>query len=244
MKSTWRRLRQRLLELGQTQRYLSYAVGEIVLVVIGILIALQINNWNEARKDRNTESVLISEIIQEREFNITAFTTSHLRNQDCARSCDLVENILKNQIAWNDSFAIHFRSALNISPPNLSSSAYQSLRDFGIGKLSSSQVQQNVIKLYDQYESTLNRMTRIVNIELKPATSTYIMKHFSSSRMPKGRIMIFPNSYDDLIKDVEYRNIISYVQQFRKGFFLNEELDGIEESKRVLKLLEQFYQIQ
>ena len=50
-----RKLRRRTLAEGAFGRYLAYAVGEIVLVVIGILIALQINNFNDARKDRVRE---------------------------------------------------------------------------------------------------------------------------------------------------------------------------------------------
>lgn len=48
-------IRRRLLAENRFTRYLAYAAGEIVLVVIGILIALQINNWNDARKDRARE---------------------------------------------------------------------------------------------------------------------------------------------------------------------------------------------
>ena len=44
------KIRQSLLLTGHNSKYLKYAVGEIVLVVIGILIALQINNWNENKK--------------------------------------------------------------------------------------------------------------------------------------------------------------------------------------------------
>ena len=46
----FRKIRQNLLSEGQTGKYLKYAVGEIILVVLGILIALQINNWNERNK--------------------------------------------------------------------------------------------------------------------------------------------------------------------------------------------------
>lgn len=45
---------------NKTSKYLKYAIGEIVLVVIGILIALQINNWNESRKDRITEQKILN----------------------------------------------------------------------------------------------------------------------------------------------------------------------------------------
>ena len=47
----FRKIRQQLLVKNNISKYLLYAIGEIVLVVIGILIALQINNWNEDRKD-------------------------------------------------------------------------------------------------------------------------------------------------------------------------------------------------
>lgn len=46
----FRHIRQSMINQNRTKKYLLYAIGEIILVVIGILIALQINNWNEARK--------------------------------------------------------------------------------------------------------------------------------------------------------------------------------------------------
>ena len=48
----FRKIRQNLLSEGKTGKYLKYAIGEIILVVIGILIALSINNWNQNQKDR------------------------------------------------------------------------------------------------------------------------------------------------------------------------------------------------
>ena len=57
----FRRIRQRLLTENKFSKYLLYAIGEIILVVIGILIALQINNWNEERKEFNKSKALLEE---------------------------------------------------------------------------------------------------------------------------------------------------------------------------------------
>ena len=49
----FRKIRQNLLMENKTGKYLKYAIGEIVLVMIGILLALQVNNWNEERKNNS-----------------------------------------------------------------------------------------------------------------------------------------------------------------------------------------------
>ena len=46
------------METGKTGKYFKYAIGEIVLVMIGILLALQVNNWNEHRKESNTANTI------------------------------------------------------------------------------------------------------------------------------------------------------------------------------------------
>jgi len=69
MLTFFRRIRKGLLEGGSTPKYLLYAFGEIALVVIGILIALQINNWNEDKKTnattKNYQQKIINDLIQD-----------------------------------------------------------------------------------------------------------------------------------------------------------------------------------
>jgi hypothetical protein len=65
----FRNIRKKLLAEGNTSKYLKYAIGEIILVVIGILIALQINNWNEGRKLLDKRDNLISSLIEDFEYN-------------------------------------------------------------------------------------------------------------------------------------------------------------------------------
>jgi len=66
----FRKIRQNLLSEGKTGKYLKYAFGEIILVVFGILIALQINNWNEERKDRIKEQVILKQLQEDYQANL------------------------------------------------------------------------------------------------------------------------------------------------------------------------------
>ncbi|WP_298536120.1 DUF6090 family protein [uncultured Algibacter sp.] len=61
----FRIIRKQLLSEGKTSKYLKYAIGEIVLVVIGILLALQINNWNENRKKQKLKDVYINALVHD-----------------------------------------------------------------------------------------------------------------------------------------------------------------------------------
>ena len=65
MINLFRKIRRRLLNNGNFSRYLLYAAGEIILVVVGILIALQINNWNESRKNDKQLTQILSTIRQD-----------------------------------------------------------------------------------------------------------------------------------------------------------------------------------
>lgn len=61
----FRNIRQSLLKENKTSKYLKYAIGEIALVMIGILLALQVNNWNQSNKDKLTEQMYLKNILSD-----------------------------------------------------------------------------------------------------------------------------------------------------------------------------------
>ena len=90
----FRKIRQNLLMENKTGKYFKYAIGEIVLVVIGILIALQINNWNELRKEKEQESIILSDIKEDLTATRLNFLET-IKNQEkmILRSRDLIDAI-------------------------------------------------------------------------------------------------------------------------------------------------------
>ena len=69
----FRKIRQKLLQENRVSKYLLYAFGEIILVVIGILIALGINNWNETRKNNKEEKIVLNNIYENLEIDFKKF---------------------------------------------------------------------------------------------------------------------------------------------------------------------------
>ena len=77
----FKKIRQNLLMENKTSKYFKYAVGEIILVVIGILIALQINNWNENRKNKQTESDYYCKLLADFELDRQNITFLHKESE-------------------------------------------------------------------------------------------------------------------------------------------------------------------
>jgi type II secretory pathway pseudopilin PulG len=80
------------MEQNKTGKYLKYAIGEIILVVIGILIALSINNWNEGRKATVQETLYLNRLLSENKQDIVAFKDNI---KELEKGIESVENFSK-----------------------------------------------------------------------------------------------------------------------------------------------------
>ncbi len=94
----FRKIREQLLIDNKTGKYLKYAIGEIVLVVIGILIALQINNWNEDRKNSVKEKQYLTSFKNDLLINITELERVIEKSEFTSKHADTVLMIYQNEI--------------------------------------------------------------------------------------------------------------------------------------------------
>ena len=104
----FRKIRQNLIMENKTGKYFKYAIGEIVLVVIGILIALQINNWNESRKDRLEEQELLTQLQSEFQSNLNQLDQKiAMRNSMIDASLKLLDYVDNPETRHTDSILKH-----------------------------------------------------------------------------------------------------------------------------------------
>jgi Family of unknown function (DUF6090) len=124
----FRKIRYDLLEKNKTGKYLKYAIGEIVLVVIGILIALSINNWNEAKKTERMVYSLFEDVLDELAINVN-------RIDSIARFYDKKDSIyfliMSNTITYDNYAKNEISELWNFTTfknnVHLSSDAYKNL---------------------------------------------------------------------------------------------------------------------
>ena len=102
-----RKLKHNLFTSGEFRKYLLYALGEMVLVIIGILIALQIDNWNTARKDRETLESYLQSIARNVSADLSAAEQVRARREEAIES-SIVKWALVAPSAYDDVGAVTF----------------------------------------------------------------------------------------------------------------------------------------
>ncbi len=145
----FRKIRQNLLMENKTSKYFKYAIGEIVLVVIGILIALQINNWNEERKANVFEQEILFLIDQNLEVD---FQSIVIELNKTKQAVQLTNRLLKKvaQKEYTDSLNFWMAKIISFERFKSHSSAFEVLKAKGIENLSDKKLQAELITYYDE----------------------------------------------------------------------------------------------
>lgn len=154
----FRRIRQQLLTENKFSKYLLYAIGEILLVVVGILIALQINNNNEDRKARKFE-ITILENIQEDiladkvdcKLNLQVLKATAINEQR------LLDCMLKDKLCSPDS--IRFADVLGIDVMTaFHNASFNNLQNNEIGLITNNNLYKRITRYYDFYVAGLKHV--------------------------------------------------------------------------------------
>ncbi len=225
----FRKIRQNLLEESKTSKYLKYAIGEIVLVVIGILIALQINNWNENRKVDGEIVKILTEIrsnLISDSLNIEETYSTKL--EDINIQYTVINKLEAGDIPY-DSINYHLGRVMLARRIVLVDNGYQLIKKLGIELLQDQALRNELTSYYTTAVKKINDDTNDDDYEFRTVFLPYIRNHFKDYNWGTEAI---PADYEQLRSDlyflttlkVNIRNEESTLLALREGNQAIQEL--------------------
>ncbi|MGB5272714.1 MAG: DUF6090 family protein [Flavobacteriaceae bacterium] len=216
----FRHIRQTLLMENKTSKYFKYAIGEILLVVIGILIALQINTWNQERVNAREERRILQDLSKELRFNNFLKEKGSRVMQEVVDAADRLLLVINNQTEQRDTSQIgmylHKLTWVWVSGRN--TTIYDVLSGSGdFDNISSSVLRKKLADLKANQENLLQFevvQNQFVDQQLRPFLNRAIDRTTMRSKFETGEMITtmhaskFPNSYSELLESREFANLL------------------------------------
>jgi hypothetical protein len=225
----FRRIRQNLLSEGNNVKYIKYAIGEIILVMIGILLALQINNWNESQKMNKWEHRFLIDLKSELITNLNQLDSINNRHKLVGNACIELKALLKTATP-KDKSRIDSIYTLTLFQTTFfpTTGVYDSALSAGkIENINNGKLKYDIMNLYNHYYKRLVYNGQIIdkvigNIDLERD------QYFDRTNL-KLKSWEFIESPEFALKlDYLYARNIEYT-------FLTQE--NVEEIKRLINLV-------
>ena len=232
----FRKIRQKLVSENKFSKYLLYAIGEIILVVIGILIALQINNWNEMRKEQNLELALLQEMQENLKADILDMEDNIGFHERSNESANIILSTFKNKIPENDTLYKHFGN-ITLAPKFLvTMTAYNSINREGMRLIKNDSLKNAIVSHYQRNYAYLLSWNDSEWDMLFNDQQDVFRKYFKEYNYV-GEVI--PENYEELSNNSYYRNYLNNRIGFNKASIRYYKAFGIKNARSLIKLIEE-----
>jgi len=206
---------------------------EILVIVIGILIAFTLNNWNEAKKERLEEIQALTELRESLKYDLEQ---NSLRSIPLLRNdIELCQRILDNiegGIYHNDSIDYLFLSRYTSFNPKYI--AYKSLENKGIDLIRNDSLKNAIVEIYDfEYPLLKNRIEQNDFARLTGFTRPFLRKHFYVNEQNK----LVPIDMISLYKNHEFKQLVFLMKRTR-NLRLRQRLRLITNVEKVINQID------
>ncbi len=214
----FRTIRKDLMERNKTGKYFKYAIGEIILVVVGILIALQINNWNNSKLEQQTEINILNEINLNLSTDIKNINLKIEANNRFLKSNQNVLTHLKGKTAITKSLEKDYAYLIGHGNFRPVTSGYQNLNSQGVSIIKNNSLRAVITELYDSkyyvfVDGIYHSYGPFRDFKIKPIIDNLVTtKPYESSR---------PKNLKKLQNDLSFQEVLTW-----NIFHLNR-IDGL-----------------
>lgn len=231
-----------MIQKNKASGYLLYAIGEIVLVMLGILAAIQVDNWNEERKQNELSRKILKDIKADLEHNKQLLTETIDFNKYSKDNLKTIYKYVSNEIPFDSTVIKSFNTVYNWSAPYLSFSAYESLKSKGIDIIGNTELKSAISKLFESTFSYViedyDRAEWQLSETLRLPTFTKYVRFKNIGDNENENFKSYPVAPERMKQDTVFINILSQSIAFR-GWGIGEYEDALTDTEDVIKLIEQ-----
>jgi len=229
----FRKIRQKLLSENKFTKYLIYAIGEIFLLVIGILIALQINNWNNNNIERNLESNMLNEILVNLEKDIFNLNSKITYNENRIKHNSIVLEHLIFKTPLTDSLRFSYARLSGRGTFEPITVAYENLQSKGINIVQNDSLRISISELYDFKYFYVTQDLRMDYEPIKDFHMSEIYKNVKTIlETNDNRGLAEPVNLSDLQNDIYFQEALKRAISFYQWMNRNYR-NGIKENEIV-----------
>ncbi len=237
----FRHIRQTLIMENKTSKYFKYAIGEIVLVVIGILIALQINTWNENTKDRRYEFEILKNLKSELIPNLKQVKA---KQQDCFDDMAAIKYILNEISSKNKSIPSKKLDSLTMAISNFPTfDPFHGVIDEIIASGKINLIRNDSLRLkITSWKGLCEDAEEIEILGIQQSTTRfvpYLTPYISLRNLSSDEVGIsaFKWKSDALLEDKIYENFLSNYRIFHK-ILIPRYQDIIDNMNEMIRLID------
>ncbi len=202
----FRRIRQGLFIENKFSKYLLYAIGEIVLVVIGILIAVWINNWNEGKKTQQKELQTLAELKANLQSDLGDLEYNIANNKKRTNANEAIKKVLEEKIPYNDSLRTYIGNIFGNFKLTENTAAWENLKSVGIDLISNDSLRNNLTYLYaNRYEYLEHLETNIDDKFQWDYLYPQILEHISIDTL---WVSGSPRDYGKMLNDPKFYEVL------------------------------------
>ena len=203
-------------------------------MVIGILIAFQVDTWNENRKERIAEQKMLHALLEDLDININRLNNDISLEQRTIRQATKIIQHLDNRKPYNPSLDVVFSEAIYSPDIIISSSGFESLKTKGIDIVQNELLQKKIVNLFDViYVHLIAETVRLENQFWPSSVLPMIHKHFRETEFGK----LTPTNYEALIEDTTYKNMVMHRSHFRM-LALDLKSRALQDTKELVEMIE------
>lgn len=225
-------MKQKQLADKNTNIFWIYTIGEFVLIILGILIALQIDNWNQNRQNRKLERVLLNEFLVNLKSDLRDVKYNIDYNTMLRSSNEIIYTFLEGTESYHDSLEYHFGHLYGGTIFTENVSAYESLKSIGLDLISNDSLRQQITYLYSVGYDLITSLEDIIK--------RFMIQHLHSE-ITEHIIMIEIHNKAEPLDLNEIRESNSFVENLKMHIlYLNYELRAYNNVKDlILNLIEE-----